>query len=200
MSFNLGNTEESTGKSGLYIYPGVLNVQILGWSKGDSTAGSPYISVTLITELAAEEKPDASKEFKFYMTDAAKSTSMKKIKHIMTKVATNDQINKDVENLDQFISLLNNLSSGKTLRIKFSGKEYEYEGKVKTTAEIGLPTFAEANKNGAEYPAVADADTKLVYDEKNEYDLKRLDIDPDAEPTTGEAEKAKADTSFLDNM
>ncbi len=202
MGFNLENTEETAGgKTGLYIYPGVLRVVIKGWEKGESSGGTPFIAVNMITKLAEEENPDAVKDFKFYMTDASKSTSMKKIKHIMTKVTTNANINKEVANLDEFIALLNSFSANKELRVKFSGKEYiNKNDDLKINAEIGLPNFAEATQLGSEYPVVADASTKLTYDENNKYDFKRLKgQDPDSEAPKIKVEE-KADTSFLDNM
>lgn len=187
--FNLGNVEEKQGGEGkakFYTLPGVRRVIIKGWESGKSPNGIPFISVKLITPEAEEAKMDVASDFQFYMSEKAQAKSMEKIKHIMTKVTTNDSLNKSVTSLEEFVTLLNSLSTNKEYRQKFTGQEYiqTSSGDKKTSANIGLPSFAEAVHPGAEYPPVKDEDTKLVYDPNNEWDLKKLDIEPTQEEVT----------------
>lgn len=175
--FNLNEVKENSGNGGAYIYPGVRNVTINGWSAGTSAQGKPFVEVELTTvEAMKEGKENTSKKFQFYMSDSAQERSMQKIKHIVTKVTTADRITNQPD-LNSFVSMLNNISKGKSLRIKFTGEEYEYNGEIKEAARIGLPNFAEAINPGAEYAPVADADTKLVFDKNNQYDFKKLAVD-----------------------
>jgi len=175
--FNLNEVQENVGGgNGLYIYPGVKNVTINGWSHDVNANGKPFVEVELTTvEAMKEGKENASKKFQFYMSDAASVRSMEKIKHIVTKVTTADKITSQPD-IAAFTQMLNNITKGKSLRVKFSGEEYEYNGEVKEAARINLPPFAEAINQGAEYPPVADADTKLTFDKTNQYDFKKLAV------------------------
>lgn len=191
--FDLNSVEErsNSGKADLYIYPGVRRVIIEEWSKGESSQGTPVIKVKLITTAAKEAGTEASKEFNFYMTEKAQEMSLRKIKHILTKVTKEANI-KSVSSADEFVTMLNNLSKGKEIRIKFSGREDLYNGEVKEFAQIGLPDFAEAVIDGAEYPAVSDEDTKLTYDKNNQYDFRKLPADQTPESQVGSASNAPA--------
>jgi hypothetical protein len=173
--FDLSNVEENAGGGKrLYIYPGVLNVTIVGWESGESATGTPFISVELVSNDALEEGTEnATKKFQFYMSEKAKDQSLVKVKHIVTKV-TKEANMKPATDLAGFAAMLNSITKGKTYRHKFTGEEYEYNGEVKVAARIGLPKFAEATQPGAEYEAVAEADTELVYDVNNQYDFKKL--------------------------
>ncbi len=71
------------------------------------------------------------------------------------------------------------------MRIKFNGEGYiKQDGSTGVRASIGLPEFAEAIQDGAEYPAVAS--TKLVFNEDR--DVKPVAKVPDTDsfvaPTT----------------
>ena len=171
--FDLSNVEEKVGGGPrLYIYPGVLNVTINGWSSGTNPNGKDYIELELTTvEAMKEGKENASKKFQFYMTDNAQKQALVNIKHIVTKV-TKEANMKPASDLAGFAAMLNSISKGKSYRQKFTGEEYEYNGEIKETARIGLPVFAEAINPGADYEPVADADTKLTYDKNNKYDFK----------------------------
>jgi len=175
--FNLNEVKENVGGNGLYIYPGVRNVTINGWSAGTSQNGKDFIEVELTTvEAMKEGKENASKKFQFYMSEAAKDRSLSSIKHIVTKVTTSDKIT-NASDLNGFAAMLNSISKGKSLRVKFTGEEYEYNGEIKEAARIGLAPFAEAINSGADYDVVADADTKLTFDKNNQNDFKKLAVD-----------------------
>jgi hypothetical protein len=173
--FDLSNVvENGNGGKRLYIYPGVMNVTILGWSAAVNPNGKDLLEVILISNDAlAEGTENATRKFQFYMTEKAKERSLVSVKHIVTKVAKASDM-KPAADLNGFANMLNSITKGKTLRMKFNGEEYEYNGEIKTAPRIGLPTFAEATQLGAEYEPVADADTKLSYDVNNEYDLKKF--------------------------
>ncbi len=193
--FDLNSVAEksNSGNADLYIYPGVKRVVIEEWSKGESAQGTPAIKVKLITKAAKDAgKDDASKEFSFYMSEKAQEMSLRKVKHIVTKVTKEENI-KPASNADQFVAMLNSLTKGKELRVKFVGREYlNSNGEVKEAAEIGLPDFAEAVIDGAEYPVVSDEDTKLTYDKNNQYDFRKLPADQTPESQVGSASNAPA--------
>ncbi len=183
--FDLSNVKENVGSGKkLYIYPGVLNVTINGWSATTNPNGKELLQLELTTmDAMAEGTQNASKKFDFYFTEGAKEKSLQKVKHIVTKV-TKEANMKPANTLAEFATMLNSITKGKSYRQKFTGEQYLYNDEVKVAARIGLPQFAEAINPGAEYEPVADADTKLTYDENNKYDFKKLES---ATVTTSEA-------------
>ena len=113
------------------------------------------------------------------MSEGAKPKSLEKLLHLGTKCISRDAMDSiQGDSLADYGANLNTALAGKVARVKFVGEEIEgKEGKNNwTKASIGLPTFAEAVKEGAEYSAVSDEDTKLTYDENNKWDLKRLPV------------------------
>jgi hypothetical protein len=180
--FNLNEVKEGgNGNAGLYIYPGVKEVVVKGWTTGSSASGTPLVEVELVTLEAFNAKTEnASKKFSFYLSDKAKDASMSKIKHIVTKVTKEANI-KAVSTAQEFVDMLNFLTVNKSLRMKFIGEEYEYNGEIKSAARIGLPAFAEAINPGAEYEPVEASATKLTFDKTNQYDYKTLVASPTSE-------------------
>jgi hypothetical protein len=181
--FNLKEVSEEVKGGGVnetYIYPGIRNnVVISKWSHGTSSQkGTPFIAVHLVTKegKAANVEP---KQFEFYVSEKAIPDTLARIKHIVTKVTTNAEWeSKEPADLEEMVDHLNDISRGKVLRMKFTGEEYlNGQGEVKSSARIGYPEFAEAVEEGAEYPAVANEDTKLVFDPNNQYDFKKLPKD-----------------------
>lgn len=156
------------GNAQKYIYPGVRhNVIIKDVGQGQTPNGTPFVSIEFFTK---EGGPETAKEFRFWMSERAKTISLQKLKHIATKVAKLDEVNA-VKSLDEWRDLL----KGRALRIQFNGEEYENaNGEIKEKATIGLVPFAEAIEDDAEYPAVSDEDTKLAFDKENKYQMKRL--------------------------
>lgn len=185
--FNLKEVTEEvkTGVNETYIYPGIRNkVIIKKWSQGksDNDKKTPYVSVHLVTEegKAADVQP---KEFKFYMSEKAVPMSLVKIKHIVTKVTTSDKFESvEPNDLEELVDHLNDISQGESLRMKFFGREYTNANQeIKEAAEIGLPDFAEAIQEGAEYPVVTDEDTALTFDKENKMDFQKLSVSPSSE-------------------
>lgn len=190
--FNLSEVEErSAGKGNLYIYPGVRDVKIKKWTKGKSAnKGTPFIAVHLVT-VEGDKQNIEPRQFEFYMSEGAMKMSLSKIKHIVTKITTEEKwASKNPEDIDEMVDHLNDLTRGETYRQKFIGEEYENSnGEVKEAARIGLPEFAEAIQEGAEYPVVPESESKLVFDKDNKYDFKKLEKD-----NTNESEMENAST------
>lgn len=179
MSYTTSGTEEKEIKGGKYLKPGINNTTI-GTVEGITPEqGSPYIEIAFYKQGQDAENHT---KVRFYMSEKGRAKSFEKIKHIATKVvkeATVDAIK--AESLEDYGQKLQNILMGNSLRMKFVGEEYvnaSNEVKVKTT--VGLPSFAEATQEGAEYPVITDADTKLKYNENNSYDMKRLEKAPES--------------------
>lgn len=186
--FNLSEVEEKTsGNGNLYIYPGIRDVVITKWTQGKSAnKGTPFIAVNLVTVEGKKAGNVDPRAFEFYMTEGAMKMSLSKIKHIVTKITTEEKFaSKNPADIEEMVEHLNDLTRGETLRMKFIGEEYENSnGEVKEAARIGLPEFAEAIQEGAAYPVVTE--TKLTFDKNNPYDFKKLEKDNTKEPTTAE--------------
>lgn len=187
--FSTTGVEEvvASGGNQKYIYGGVYNdVKISNVSSGATPTGTPYLRLTMHT---AEGGDQAARDFDFFFTEKAAPISMRKLKHIATKVVTEAEFETvKATNLSELVAGVAPLLKGRRLRMKFNGEEYRNAaGEVKEKATIGLPEFAEAIEPNAEYPVVADADTKLTYDKSNTYDFKKL---PDAGPTDESAVNA----------
>lgn len=196
--FNLKevNEEVKGGVNETYIYPGIRNrVVIKKWTHGvqANEKKTPFVSIHLVTQegKAANVEP---KEFKFYMSEKAMPTSLAKIKHIVTKVTTQAKFeSKEPSDMEELVDHLNDISQGSVLRMKFNGREYlNASQEIKEAAEIGLPEFAEAVEDGAEYPAVADENTALTFDKENKNDFQKLDVVASSPAET----KASADVSW----
>jgi hypothetical protein len=158
--------------------PGIYeNVIVSGIREGKTVNGKNIISVTFLGVNGEEITVDWS------MEGGAVEYTTRKIKHMLTKVATEDQAN-SCTSLDQVARLL----TGKPMRIKFVGSEYvNKENQVRVKTEIGLPNFAESMKTST---------TMLRFDANNNYDIKRLPADqlPQSESTM--VAKASNDLPF----
>lgn len=163
MNFNTKNTKETSGSK--WIAPGVENDVVIMNVMGVAPEGerSPFIEFTF--KKSTSEDDDNTKT-RFYMTEKSSEMSMKKILHLCTKVVKRAQIDALTANsVEEYGALLNRLIAGKHLRLKFLGEEYiNAKSEVKIKPVLGLPTFAEAIMEGAEYPAVANSATKLTFD------------------------------------
>lgn len=171
--FNFGEVETKEevggGNSQKYIYPGIRHEVVIKSVKEGSPEGkSPYVELEMYTK---DGGPETARSFKFYTSKGDIAKTMEKIKHIATKVATQEEVTA-AKNVDDLRDIL----KGKKLRMKFTGEQWKNEsGEIKERALIGLPPFAEAIEDGAAYPAVANEDTKLTFDKTNKYDFKLLE-------------------------
>lgn len=116
----------------------IQEVTVTGVAMGQSKSGSEQIEVGFINE-AGEEHTE-----KMSVTAASMKYTMQKLKHMLTKVISEEEAN-TVTSVDSINSVL----TGKKLRIKFGAREYRNQsGDVVTAAAIGLPSFAEAVVEG----------------------------------------------------
>lgn len=189
--FNLSEVEEkSAGNGNLYIYPGIREVVINKWIHGKSTnKGTPFIAVELTTVEGKAAGNVDPRSFEFYLTDKTMKMTLSKIKHIVTKITTEEKFaSKNPADEEEMVEHLNDLTRGETLRIKFTGEErLNAKGEIKDNATIGLPDFAEAIQEGAKYPVVPASESKLTFDKNNQYDFKKLPKDANTVPEQGMA-------------
>ena len=179
--YSTRDTEEKVFES-KYLAPGIHKVKITEISGHAPEGRSPYL------ELKFANSEQKTAEVKFYMSEKAMPRSLEKLTHIGTKCVTRETMDSiSADSLEDYGKKLENTLKGKVLRIKFTGEEIEgKEGKGNWwKANIGLPRFAEACKEGAEYEAVDDDNTALTFDESNNYDMKRLVVADVEEDTTG---------------
>jgi hypothetical protein len=156
-----------------YIEPGVHRVRIAGIEGVDSETGASYVQITF------EDADEKTAQIRFYMSERAIARSIQKIKHLATKMVTEEKIDAiEADNLEDYGSALDTLLGGKSCRVKFTGEEVD--------------GIAEATKEGAEYDPVSDEDTKLVLDKTNKYDWKPLPT-ADVEISDEEVEEAAED-------
>lgn len=163
-----------------YIRPGIHEVTIKSVKGETNQNGNPTIVFTM---HLIDGDAEATTDFRFYLSDKAAATSYKKIRHIFTKIVKDtDYLNAKADDIEGLGVAYNNKLAGNSLRIKFRGEEYlKQDGNVGVRAVIGLPEFAEAIQEGAEYAAVST--TKLTF--SADADIKKLTKQPDAETSGG---------------
>lgn len=166
--FNWSEVEDKPAGSGSnqkYIYPGVFhNIVIKSIKEDKNKNGTPFVRLTIYSK---EGGPELAKSFDMYLTSGALPYTQRNLLHIGNCIVKEEEFKKA-----KSIEDINDLLAGESLRMKFDGEEYEYQGEVKTKAVIGFPPFAEPIQDGAEHPAIANEDTKLVYNPEKH--LKKL--------------------------
>lgn len=182
--FSNQNVEDTVATGQKYIYPGlydsvIISEVVAGASKKKQT---PFIGIKMHSE---DGGPTNAKSFEMYMSEGAYKTSKTKIKHIATKVNTLEAFEAiQATDLEDYALKLRAILVGRKLRMKFTGSQYENaQGEIKDNANIGLPPFAEAVEAGAAHPIVEKADSKLTFDKNNQWDFKKLDVNPTDEGT-----------------
>lgn len=162
-----------------YIYGGVFHDVVISdvRSGASSQKGTPFIELDMHTR---EGGPATKRAFQFYMSEGAAKTSKSKLRHIATKIVKLAEFEAvEANTLEEYTDAIADLIKGQSLRMKFTAEQYRNaNGEVKDAARIGLPEFAEAIQDGAEFAPVADEDTKLTYDKNSQWDFKRLPIEP----------------------
>jgi hypothetical protein len=141
------------------IKPGVHENVTIGTISSETTPnGKSVVRVPFSLDNGADLNIDMS------MEGNAPQYTMRKLKHLMTKVADETLVNSA-----STIQDINKILSGKKLRIKFTGEEYvsQRDGKVYVKTVLGLPNFAEPMTITPEMSA-------LTYNPNIEYDLKRV--------------------------
>jgi hypothetical protein len=157
-----------------YVGYGIHEVTVVGMSKAEDDS-----AFFLELKLKGEDDENASK-FRFSVTspngeEKAKKAldfSLKKMRHIQDVLLSQEAITKlntpPPATIEEFVTRNNAALKGKSLRMKFAGRQYEYNGKIGWKTEIPLPfggPFAEPMvDNGQKNPAVLNmADTQLEF-------------------------------------
>lgn len=178
----LFSTEGVNDASSKGIGPGVYELILTGIVGGNSPgSGNPYVEFQFKRQDAGDDVK--AKGFRLFFTEKIAEDTKRQIKHIMTKVATEEAVDAiKATDINAYATQLNALGAGKPIRMKFSGEEKVYEGRRVTHPRIPrYPDFAEAIISGAKYAPVPREETKLVYDpEKNKYDLRKLSAEDEA--------------------
>jgi hypothetical protein len=162
-----------------YIRPGIHEVTIKSVKGETNQNGNPVVTFSLFLK---DGDAEATTDFRFYLSEKAAVTSYKKIRHIFTKVVKDaDYLSSKANSIEELGDVYNSKLSGNSLRIKFNGEGYvKQDGTTGVRASIGLPEFAEAIQDDAEYPAVAE--TKLVFNQDR--DIKPVAKVPDTDSFT----------------
>lgn len=124
------NEVEGNSAGSKRIKPGVHEVKVTGF---EVVADTGSIKMTFVNNEGEEHVEYMS------MSEKAKVYTMRKLKHMGTKLTEEDNFNKltTPNHLEKFFV-------GKDIRIKFDGVEREKDGTVYLNAQIGLPNFAES--------------------------------------------------------
>lgn len=146
-----------------YIAPGIYqNIKIDSVEGADPEGKSPYVAFNF------SNTKNQTISVRFYLSEGALQRSKEKIKHIQTKLLTEEQIKTCTGNTaTEYGAKLNSMLAGKTIpEFKFIGEEQQgntAEGKKNWfKATVGLPPFASTQTG------------KLKFDANNNYDMKRL--------------------------
>jgi len=158
--FNFKDIQETTAKP--RFTPGIFDGVIVRSVKDGLTAnGKKVITVSLLGTKGEEFEANWS------MEGAAPQYTMRKLKHMLTKVMPNEEEVNAITTTEQ----ANKALQGKAFRFKFIGTEYvNRDNQVRVKTDIGLPSFCESMK----VPANA---TSLSFDPNNAYDMVRLPAD-----------------------
>ena len=147
----------STGKQ--IMRPGIHeNVTVTGVADTVTPNGKAEITISFMAEDGV-----TTFDAKCSMEGGAVPYTLRKIKHLLTKYATEEDANK-MDTVDKINAFL----TGKKYRMKFNGEEYvNKEGVIRIKTSLGLPNFAENMKT-------AKSESRLTFSESNEYDIKRI--------------------------
>lgn len=173
--FNFKDIQETTTKP--RFTPGIFDgVIVRSVRDGLTTNGKKVITVSLVGTKGEEFEANWS------MEGAAPQYTMRKLKHMLTKVLSNEDEVNSITTTEQ----ANKVLSGKMFRIKFIGTEFlNKENQLRVKADIGLPNFCESMK-------VPSNQSTLSFDPNNQYDVVRL---PKEQMPSSNAE-AKSDLPF----
>lgn len=142
------------------IKPGIHeNTLITGVVEGTTKNGKKTINIGFQTPDGATFTAECS------MEGNAPQYTLSKLKHMMTKL-----VSEDVVDTLTTVEQVNKTLINKRLRMKFTGEEYlNKEGQVRIKTTLGLPEFAESMN-------VPKVDSGLIFDSSRNSDIKRLQI------------------------
>jgi len=155
----------------LRIGPGVSEVTIIKVEEGTMPYGNniPSLDVTFqdSTKATYTEKFSMDTEIPEGKEESSEDRSLRRIKHIGTKIVTEDIFN-GIKNTTQLSAIL----VGQKVRIKFAAREYEKDGEIKVATQLPNFFFAES---------IATTPSKLKYDPSNKLDYRKvLGVSPSA--------------------
>jgi len=154
--FNTKNVTEGAA----YLQVGVNDdVTIVDINAVVEEGKTPYFDL-LIAPSSNIESPNS---FRLYFSEKATQYSLARIKHIATKVVTQEQIDNVVgTDFNDYATKLKMLLGGRRLRLLLNGSEYmRNDGSIGTRTELPMMNFAEAIVDGAEYAAVTKDNSSL---------------------------------------
>lgn len=152
MSFSSKGMSENLSR---YITPGVHLVKIAKIESETSDTGVPKLILSFVPSDATDE--EGATKIRLAFSEKAFKISMPKLIHLATKIVTREQFDAaESETVDQYAIKLSRILLNKPLWVNFSGREYEYNGEVKTAADLGFPEFAETYTPGTASTLVHD--------------------------------------------
>lgn len=158
LDFSAVEVTEKVSKPTIKAYT-IQDVTISGVVEGKSKNGNDQIEIGFVNSVGEEHVEKMS------LSAGAMKYTMMKIKHMMTKVISEDDANKV-----NTVEGINTVLTGQKMRIKFGSREFQDDsGNLRQAAQIGLPTFAEVIVEGRA------SGLKL----NDKYDLKKLEKAPD---------------------
>lgn len=167
MAETMFGTKNSTPeKEFKFIEPGIREVKITNVTQNER-AKSPTMDI----EFELISNPAQKSTISLTFTEKSAPYQNTKIKHIATKVADKDVVEKtigEVAGFEDYVSKTGKLLTGKSLRIKFVGKYVPgKDGKNGWyKASLGLPEFAESLNT----PLAA---TRLKFDANDKFDMEK---------------------------
>lgn len=180
--FTFNDVQEAASSFKPTLNPGIHEVLILGQEliTPDDPSKSKYVLVKFANAEATREV-----SIKFYINDilgdgktkTALDISLSNLKHIANNCDLTDAEKARIKGNDKYELLKSMISAciGKEYRQKFTGEEYlDKNGQVQVKVGIGFPNFAESIK-------VPRTESKLLFKENDNYDYKRLPVQPKTE-------------------
>ena len=188
MSFNFSEVKDS-GNAKKFVGYGINDdVTIVSVESGVTDKSVDYLDIKF--KITGDEDENATR-IREFLSEKGTEYVMRKLLQVNNAVAKKEALTgQNFSSTDEMASKLNALWSGRRLRLKLSGEEYEGvdaagEPKIKTRVKMPLFSFTEAIMEGAEYPVVTE--TKLEFNKNSEYDFKKMvqETNLDAAPTDG---------------
>ncbi len=165
--FNFTEVEEQKEFTNNRVEPGVDLFTITGF-KFEPANNSCILTLSGTKKDSSGSDIDTEMKEFLSMSERAKPWSLRKIKHIATKI-----VDEEKANLLTTPEQIEALFVGRKLRFKISCRQVmkEKDGKVRTfdNPTIGLPPFCE---NPSE---ISDDKSTLVYDPENKYDYQKVE-------------------------
>jgi len=169
-----GTTDETKEFTSKFITPGVHEVKITNVTATTEDVKSPFLTFSF------ESKTGQSLETRLYVTEASKSYTLGKIKHMGNKVVTEETLDEvSGKNWTDYAKNLTRAISNKWFRMKFAGEMVaggisDTGEKKKDWAKALIPHYVSGKTPGfAE--KLTTIPSKLHFDPNNRFDMKPLE-------------------------